>query len=104
MASGSRWSEDELVVLIALYRRHGLTLLDDSQQLCQDFASAIGRTASAVDRQTRNLDDIVRERGVQHSGSKVARLYEHYSKRNMRGLNQAANDAIDRNNWAVTKL
>ena len=104
MSRASRWSDDELIVLIAHYRRYGLVALDDSHLICQAFAASIGRTASAVDRQARNLDDLVRKREIQHGGKPLADLWKYYRARNMWGLYKDANAAIDRNGWAINKF
>ena len=55
-----QWSEDELVVLAAIYNSASFSVGDDARDECQTIADCFGRTASSIDRQWRNMDAVVK--------------------------------------------
>lgn len=98
------WNRDELVVLFAFYRRKALAVLDDSHITSQAIAAEFGRTASAVDRQARNMDDVVRGRKIQHVGQLAIAVAQAYGANDLGLLYQEANAAIQRNQWGLPRF
>ena len=52
------WSREELSVLVTIFHSSSFSIGDDERSECKRMAKAFGRTASAVDRQWRNIADI----------------------------------------------
>lgn len=67
-----QWSEDELVVLAAVYTSGSFSMGDDERDECQTMAACFGRTASAIDRQWRNMDAVVKGKTGLNIGRLVA--------------------------------
>ena len=95
----SRWSSDELIVVLAFYFKSARFEQTDSHPECQKLAKAIGRSAGAVDQQIRNIDyELVRQAGDRHVGPTLSQLYEEY-KDDIPNLYRTAKDVLDRNGW-----
>jgi hypothetical protein len=85
------WSPDELDVLVALYFSLPFFAGDDSQHECQTMAYVWNRSASAVDRQWRNIQDVTRGNPVQHVGAEVKKAVERYVLDEAAGRRKARN-------------
>ncbi|MCG3771488.1 MAG: hypothetical protein JW384_02674 [Nitrosomonadaceae bacterium] len=83
-----QWSEDELVVLAAVYISGSFSMGDDERDECQTMAACFGRTASAIDRQWRNMDAVVKGK----TGFNIGRLVAEAALRFV--MNPAANRRI----------
>lgn len=99
MAQRKRWSDDELVVLLAFYFRYPRLSHTDSHPDCQRLARVLGRSAGAVDHQLRNIDfDLVRQTADRHCSQRLAQLLNQY-KDNLPYLYSEANSILERRNW-----
>ena len=50
-----RWTEPEIVVLVAIYGSQEFKAGDDSRPECKSIANAFGRSPATIDRQWRNI-------------------------------------------------
>ena len=62
------WSENEIIVLVAIFSCSKFSMGDDNQPLCADIAFAFNRTPATIDRQWRNIKDILDEKNVKKIG------------------------------------
>lgn len=67
-----QWSEEELIVLAAIYNSSNFSVGDDAQDECRTIADCFGRTPSAIDRQWRNMDAVVKSKIGFNIGKLVA--------------------------------
>ena len=65
------WKEEELVVLVAIFSCSLFTSGDDDQPTCNDIASAFGRSPGTIDRQWRNVKDVLNEKNVGKIGERL---------------------------------
>lgn len=99
MSPQRRWSDDDLVVLLAFYFRYPRSSHTDSHPDCQGLARVLGRSASAVDHQLRNIDfDLVRQAADRHCSQRLAQFLNQY-KDNLPHLYSEANSILERRNW-----
>jgi len=99
MAVYSRWSDDEIIVLLAFYFRYPRLAHTDSHPDCQRLARILGRSAGAVDNQLRNIDfDLMRRTADRHCSRRLAELLEQY-KDNLPILYREANVILQRKGW-----
>jgi hypothetical protein len=99
-----RWTDDQLIVLLAFYYRTPQPEQTDSHIRCQQFAHAIGRTPGAVDSQLRNVAyDLARHVGDRHVSRKLAALHDLH-KDDLPGLYRMANRILRRTGWAYPRF
>lgn len=104
MATNSRWSDDEFIVLLAFYFRYPRSSHTDSHPDCQKLARTLGRTPGAIDNQLRNIDfDLVHQTSDRHCSQRLAQLLDQY-KDNLPTLYQAANAILQRNGWRFSRF
>ena len=65
------WTEDEVRVLAAIYFKANFSVGDDARDECRTIAACFGRTASAIDRQWRNLDAVAKNKTGLNIGNLV---------------------------------
>jgi len=100
----ARWSDDELLVLLAFYFRFPRPSHTDSHADCRRLARVIGRTPGAVDNQLRNIDvDLIRAAGDRHVSNRLAELLDEH-KHNLTHLYRQANIALRRRRWRLNRF
>ena len=99
------WSEDEVIVLVALYSISKLQDGDDSSPLNKQIAMNFGRTRSTVDIQWRNIR-IFQENGNSGDRTVSARLkrWIYQSNINRNEVLNIANRMCIKNGWKFKKL
>ena len=65
------WSEEELVVLVAIFSCSSFSAGDDEKPLCGDIATAFGRSPGTIDRQWRNIKDVLDEKNIKKIGRRL---------------------------------
>jgi hypothetical protein len=65
------WREEELVVLVAIFSCSSFSMGDDEKPLCRDIAMEFGRTPGTIDRQWRNIKDILNEKNIKKIGARL---------------------------------
>lgn len=65
------WTEDEVRVLAAIYFKANFSVGDDARDECRTIAACFGRTASAIDRQWRNMDAVAKNKTGLNIGNLV---------------------------------
>ena len=65
------WTEAEYVVLVGIFSNFSFNMGDDEKPLCRDIAKAFGRNPGTIDRQWRNINDILKQKNVNKIGSRL---------------------------------
>lgn len=65
------WSEEELVVLVAIFACSSFKMGDDEQPLCKHVASVYERSSGTIDRQWRNIKDVLNEKNIGKIGARL---------------------------------
>jgi len=65
------WSEEELVVLVAIFACSSFKMGDDEQPLCKDVAKEFGRSRGTIDRQWRNIKDVLNEKNIRKINARL---------------------------------
>ncbi len=99
------WSEDEVIVLVALYSISKLQDGDDSSPLNEQIAINFGRTRSTVNLQWRNIR-MFQEKGNNSDRTVSARLKKwiYQSNNNRNEILKIANRMCIKNGWKFKKL
>ena len=99
------WSEDEVIVLVALYSISKLQDGDDSSPLNEQIAINFGRTRSTVNLQWRNIR-MFQEKGNNSDRTVSARLKKwiYQSNNNRNEILKIANSVCLKNGWKFKKL
>lgn len=100
---GRIWTDSELAVLVAAFFRNDFSAGDDEHVENHELAEAFGRSRAAVDRQWRNVADIVEHKKVLHVGSNVAEAVREYARDPGAGRARARR-AARMNSWRVDHL
>lgn len=100
---GRLWEDSELTVLIAAFFRNEFSAGDDEHVENHELAAAFGRSRAAVDRQWRNVADLVEGKNVLHVGDNVANAVSEYARDPGAGRARARR-AARRNAWPVEHL
>lgn len=101
---GMVWTDDELTVLFAIQVNQPFKAGDDSQAINHRIASELGRRPGAIDRQWRNLKNVLY--GLADPGNVsagVVDIVDHY-KGDLSILRRDALDAMDANGWQLHDL
>ena len=100
---GRIWTDSELAVLVAAFFRNDFSAGDDEHVENHELAAALGRSRAAVDRQWRNVADLVEHKKVLHVGSNVADAVSEYARDPEAGRSRARR-AARINAWRVDHL
>lgn len=65
------WTEEELVVLVAIFSCSSFNMGDDEQPLCKEIAIEFRRSPGTIDRQWRNIKDILNEKNIKKIGVRL---------------------------------
>lgn len=98
-----KWSEDELIVLVAIFLSNDFSIGDDARPENQAMAEAFSRSPSAVDRQWRNLEDLRSGKEVLHVGGNVRSALEAQLRNSVDGKNRAR-EIVARRGWQIEWL
>lgn len=102
--TSNRWSDDQLIVLLAFYFRRPRAEHTDSHPRCIQLANAIGRTPGAADNQMRNIDyDLVRTAGDRHCSVRLGQLLNLH-RSNLTALYREANRVVRRTGWTLPRF
>ena len=96
------WSEEELVVLVAIFSCSSFSLGDDDQPLCRDVAKEFGRSRGTIDRQWRNIKDLLNNKNVGKIGAGLSK-WTTYSLYNPQNLQKLALEYCEKNQWPLAK-
>lgn len=102
-SDGRLWEDSELAVLIAAFFRNEFSAGDDGHVENHELAAAFGRSRAAVDRQWRNVADLVERKNVLHVGDNVAKAVSEYARDPETGRARARR-AARMNAWRVEHL
>jgi hypothetical protein len=102
-----KWTDDELVVLLALFVSQPFAAGDDSHPTCRAIARALKRTPAAIDNQWRNIKyHLFRldRYGVadRHVGENVESVVDRF-RINLGKLRREAVSAMGRNRWRLKR-
>jgi hypothetical protein len=97
------WSEDELLVLAAIYCSASFSIGDDARDECRTMADCFGRTAGAVDRQWRNMDAVISGKSGLNIGKKVGEAVRSHLSNPVGYRKVALKICIDRS-WPLQDL
>lgn len=103
MVQRRQWTEDELLVLTSIFFSGEFSIGDDAQQECQLIADAFSRTPSSVDRQWRNIADVLKQKEGVHVGKLVYQAVEMYLD-NPAGVKRVATQICDQRGWQLAEL
>lgn len=59
------------MVLIAIFSCSSFSLGDDDKPLCRDVAKEFGRSRGTIDRQWRNIKDVLNEKNIRKISSRL---------------------------------
>jgi hypothetical protein len=97
------WTDDELAILVVAYQHNEFAAGDDRREENARLATSLGRTPAAIDRQWRNIDDVVGGKEVLHVGDNVVAAVEAYERDPNAARERARLIARDRG-WNVEDL
>lgn len=97
MVEGQLWSEEELLVLVAIFNSNDFSIGDDARLENHRMAEAFDRTPAAVDWQWRNIDALGRDPD-RHVGVKVKEAVADFESDAKTGR-LAAIEICRRNGW-----
>ena len=97
------WSIDECRVLVAVYINSSLSIGDDGRNEAREIVDAFKRSPSSIDRQWRNIQDILRETSISNVGARLKRSVYEYLQDPM-AFRKLALYLCDRNNWPLELL
>jgi hypothetical protein len=101
------WSDEELLVMLAIFVSQPFSAGDDSKDANARIARAFGRTAGAVDLQWRNVKHHLYRLdlyGVErHVGQNVTDVVDTY-RIDLAKLRKDAMDVMERKGWDLQKL
>ena len=98
MAKRRDWTQDELTVLTVIFFQSDFSAGDDGGSMCLQMADAFNRTPSSVDRQWRNIRDVIIEKPNTHIGALVRSAVAKYQADPVR-LHKLAAFVCERNRW-----
>lgn len=98
LSKSRNWTDDECIVLVALYSISEFRIGDDNSKENKVLAKSFNRNKAAVDRQWRNIKDYM-ERMPDKNISSVLKYWSDVSIQNIDSLlNLSETKCID-NNW-----
>lgn len=96
------WTEEEYVVLIAIFTRSDFSAGDDSSPVCMNISIAFGRVPGTIDRQWRNIKDLLNNKNVGKIGAGLSK-WTTYSLYNPQNLQKLALEYCEKNQWPLAK-
>ena len=103
MTARRNWTEDELRVLAAIYFKADFSLGDDERDECRTIAACFDRSASAIDRQWRNMDAVVKGKTGMNIGKLVTETVTGYLT-HPAGFAQLAALICEEQGWPLVDL
>ena len=98
-----KWTYEELAVLVTIYFHNDFAIGDDGRSECQLMADSFGRSTSAVDRQWRNVDSIVKSKPAFNVGALVRETVVGYLN-NPVGVESFAGRTCETRGWPLSQL
>lgn len=98
------WSEDEVIVLVALYSISKLQDGDDNSPLNKQISLNFGRTRGTCDLQWRNIRMFQEDGNRERTVSARLRKWIYKSNNNRNEVLKIAHDVCKKNEWRFEKL
>ena len=99
MAKSKKWTDDEMIVVLAFYFTYPRKSQVYNHPDCENFAKSIGRSRCAVDNQATHIhDDLNLKKPDQQCSKRLAELLEQY-KDNLPLLFETANKILEKKGW-----
>jgi len=98
VVEGQLWSEEELLVLVAIFSSNDFSIGDDARLENHRMAEAFDRTPAAVDWQWRNIDAALRRDPDRNVGAKLKEAVADFES-DLRTGRLAAIEICRRNGW-----
>ncbi len=96
------WSDGEYIVIVAIFSVSEFKQGDDNQSLCHDIASAFNRTPATIDRQWRNIGDILNGKPAKKIGKKLI-YWTRQMLEDKQMIIRTALEYCKQNNWHLFK-
>ena len=104
MAKSKKWTDDEMIVLLAFYFTYPRKSHVYNKPDCLEFANAIGRSGCAIDNQTANIfNDLTQKTPETLCSRRLSELLDQY-KNDLPGLFEKADKILVTNKWKFQKF
>ena len=97
------WTNEEVVVLVAIYSSQSFSVGDDEKAECKNIAKAFGRSPGTIDRQWRNIKNCLEGKPVKKVGVLVKETAENM-RRDPKKIRKMAKYYCDHNSWYLDDL
>ena len=94
------WTDEECVVLIAIFTRSTFSAGDDNSPVCNEISTAFGRGPGTIDRQWRNIKDLLNNKNIEKIGSGLSK-WTTYNLLNPQKVKKLAIIYCEKNQWPL---